>query len=303
MAKKSGTLAARLDLWNIIGEEVYVYLADPRCDYRVWDDIPRDLRLVKYSGPVEIIQPFEDKCLELGASLYQGFIPLSATGMDADGDDPMDPDILGKTIGEAWDESATKHWVRDSVAILIAVAVGAAVFLAVGFAVNRADAEMREAGYSAEKPMEAEDLALDVGKAEVRVLGPGPSFKLAEAEPQEPAAQQWVPEPDYGYSEPVAAGGSRYDNPFQSAGVANIGDQEFNWYSQNVMPGDGLTTLNENGRHVDEATGFVMDGDGYIAVASPWGRDPVGTVVETPYGQGKVYDSNEGNAYDLYTDF
>ena len=97
--------------------------------------------------------------------------------------------------------------------------------------------------------------------------------------------------------------GNDYGNPFKSQGVAYLGDTEFNWYSQNVMPGGGLTELNENGRHVDEATGFIMDGDGYIAVASPYGVDPVGTVVETPYGQGKVYDSNDGPAYDMYTDF
>lgn len=298
--QKSGTLVGRQDLWNSIGEQVYVYLADPRCDYRVWDDIPRDLRLVRYSGPVELVQPFEDKCLELGASLYQGFIPLSATGMDADGDDPMDPDIPGKTIGEAWDEEATKHWVRDGIAILIAIAIGAAIFLAVGFSVHKADAEMREAGagYSAaEKDLEAEDLSVDTGKAEVRVLGPGSSFEPVEQE------EQWVPEPDYGYSEPMVAGGSGYSNDFQSDGVAYIWDQEFTWYSQNVAPGGGLNELNANGRHVDESTGFVVDGDGYIAVASPWGRDKVGTVVETPYGQGKVYDSNEGDSYDLYTDF
>lgn len=103
---------------------------------------------------------------------------------------------------------------------------------------------------------------------------------------------------NYGYSY-----GNDYGNPFKGQGVAYLGDTEFNWYSQNVMPGGGLTELNENGRHVDEATGFIMDGDGYIAVASPYGVDPIGTVVETPYGQGKVYDSNNGPAYDMYTDF
>lgn len=97
--------------------------------------------------------------------------------------------------------------------------------------------------------------------------------------------------------------GNDYGNPFKGQGVAYLGDTEFNWYSQNVMPGGGLTELNENGRHVDEATGFIMDGDGYIAVASPYGVDPVGTVIDTPYGQGKVYDSNNGPAYDMYTDF
>jgi len=104
--------------------------------------------------------------------------------------------------------------------------------------------------------------------------------------------------PDLNNNPAYIGGGNSYGD-----GVAYIGDQEFNWYSQNVMPGGGLDELNANGRHVDESTGFVVDKDGYIAVASPWGRDEVGTVVDTPFGQGKVYDANEGDAYDLYTDF
>lgn len=141
--------------------------------------------------------------------------------------------------------------------------------------------------------------------------------RAAESASEAPIADQVDNQTDYwdgtAYSDPYdpelnnnAAyinGGNSYGNSFYSDGVAYIGDQEFNWYSQNVMPGGGLDELNANGRHVDESTGFVVDGDGYIAVASPWGRDEVGTVVDTPFGQGKVYDANEGGAYDLYTDF
>lgn len=107
------------------------------------------------------------------------------------------------------------------------------------------------------------------------------------------------------YYEEAAYGGSgnSYGNSFYTDGVAYLGDTEFKWYSQNVKPGGGLDELNANGRHVDGSTGFVVDGDGYIAVASPWGRDEIGTVVETPYGQGKVYDENRGDAYDIFTDF
>lgn len=123
-------------------------------------------------------------------------------------------------------------------------------------------------------------------------------------EPVEATAEEYYEEQSYDeyYEEPVYQGNS-YGNSFYSDGVAYIGDTEFKWYSQNVMPGGGLDELNANGRHVDEETGFVVDGDGYIAVASPWGKDEIGTVVETPYGQGKVYDENMGDAYDLYTDF
>lgn len=141
--------------------------------------------------------------------------------------------------------------------------------------------------------------------------------RAAETAQEAAVEDETAPEPDYwdgtAYSGPYNPdlnnntayinGGNPYGNSFYSDGVAYIGDQEFNWYSQNVMPGGGLDELNANGRHVDESTGFVVDKDGYITVASPWGRDEVGTVVDTPFGQGKVYDANEGGAYDLYTDF
>ena len=80
------------------------------------------------------------------------------------------------------------------------------------------------------------------------------------------------------------------------------GDTRYTWYSQNVLPGGGLTELNSNGRHVDEATGFIMDGDGYIAVASS--DHPHGAVVDTPWGPGKVYDEGcDSGTIDIYTDF
>lgn len=142
---------------------------------------------------------------------------------------------------------------------------------------------------------------------------------LAYHEDQEPAqAEQvgdcaheweaWTYSPCDGYDESLNNNlayldHGRYNNSFQSDGVAHIGDTEFNWYSQNVMPGGGLEELNNNGRHVDEESGFVVDGDGFIAVASPWGVDEVGTEIETPFGPGKVYDENQGDTYDLYTDF
>lgn len=140
----------------------------------------------------------------------------------------------------------------------------------------------------------------------VRIMQEIEAKEAAQAE-QEAAEAAIEAEAEYvdGYAEYGAYSGSysSYGNSFQSDGVAYIDGQEFTWYSQRTAPGGGLTELNENGRHVDESTGFVVDGDGYIAVASPWGQDAVGTVVDTPYGQGKVYDVNEGDSYDIYTDF
>ena len=58
--------------------------------------------------------------------------------------------------------------------------------------------------------------------------------------------------------------------------------------------------LNANGRTVD-SDGYVVDGDGFIAIASPYGADEIGTVVETPFGLGRVYDVCEDGSYDVYT--
>ena len=88
---------------------------------------------------------------------------------------------------------------------------------------------------------------------------------------------------------------------FQYYGVVDDGTHFYTWYSERVLPGGGLTELNENGRHSEG--GFVKDGDGYIAVASC--DYPKGTVIDTPWGQAKVYDTGylaEGQV-DVYVSF
>lgn len=97
-----------------------------------------------------------------------------------------------------------------------------------------------------------------------------------------------------------AVGAAVSAEEFQWLGVVYDGyGQRFTWYSENVLPGDGLYELNANGRHVD-GDGYVVDGDGYIAVASPDWDMPIGTVVETPFGVGRVYDYCGTDAYDIY---
>ena len=87
---------------------------------------------------------------------------------------------------------------------------------------------------------------------------------------------------------------------FQYQGVIEDNGRVFTWYSERILPGEGLTELNSNGRTVNES-GYVVDGEGYIAVASPYGVDEIGTIIETPFGLAKVYDTCENDSYDLYT--
>ena len=87
---------------------------------------------------------------------------------------------------------------------------------------------------------------------------------------------------------------------FQYQGVIEDGGRTYTWYSELVLPGEGLDELNGNGRTVNES-GYVIDGDGYIAVASPYGADEIGTIIETPFGMAKVYDYCENDSYDIYT--
>ena len=88
----------------------------------------------------------------------------------------------------------------------------------------------------------------------------------------------------------------------RSAGVMYDDDgTRYTWYGQNTLPGGGLDALNSNGRHVGEG-GVVMDGDGFMAVASS--DHPIGTVLETPFGQAKVYDTGcASGTIDVYTDW
>lgn len=69
-------------------------------------------------------------------------------------------------------------------------------------------------------------------------------------------------------------------------GVIYWGDYRWTYYSESVLPGEGLSIP---GRHTDE-TGFVCDENGYICLASS--DLNYGTIVSTPFGRmGCVYDS------------
>lgn len=131
---------------------------------------------------------------------------------------------------------------------------------------------------------------------------------LPEPEPEPQPEPQPEPEPEPEWAdvyEPIYSGND-YGNPFKQEGVAYDENYEYTWYSQNVLGGSGLDALNANGRHVDEDTGFIVDGDGYIAVAMNGVEQ--GTVIDTKWGEAKVYDTKRDGApydgtVDVYTDF
>ena len=81
---------------------------------------------------------------------------------------------------------------------------------------------------------------------------------------------------------------------FRKDGVVYANGYRYTYYSERVLPGKGLKIP---GRHSDGD--FVRDGDGYICVASS--DLPKGTVVDTPFGKGKVYDTGcPSGVIDIY---
>lgn len=103
----------------------------------------------------------------------------------------------------------------------------------------------------------------------------------------EPAGEPMPETPVGPEPEPIPQGSPLLYGPydFMSMGVLNWGGYRWTWYSQRVLPGNGLSIP---GRHVDE-NGYVSDGEGYICLASS--DLPYGTVVDTPFGKpGRVYD-------------
>ena len=81
---------------------------------------------------------------------------------------------------------------------------------------------------------------------------------------------------------------------FRKAGVVYYNGYKFTYYSEKVLPGPGLRIP---GRHSDG--NFVRDENNYICVAC---RDlPKGTVIDTPFGKGKVYDvCRDSGVVDVY---
>ena len=88
----------------------------------------------------------------------------------------------------------------------------------------------------------------------------------------------------------------------KSKGVTYYNGHKETYYSQRVLSGKGLRSLNNNGRHVAD-DGTVRDGDGYIAVACNY--LPKGSTIMTSLGPGKVYDTGgmTGKWIDIYVNW
>ena len=116
-----------------------------------------------------------------------------------------------------------------------------------------------------------------------------------------------APEPE---PKPVASssqgsgGSSNYSGgssgSFKQMGVVYDNNYRYTWYSQNVLPGGGL---NIPGRHVN-GQNFVCDENGYIVVAADPSTLAYGSVIETPFGTAKVYDTGcAPGTIDIYTNY
>lgn len=113
----------------------------------------------------------------------------------------------------------------------------------------------------------------------------------------EQAAQEAYYEPYYeeAYYEPAYYGG--YSNDFMQQGVVYGEDgTRYTWYSSNAA------YHYRTPEWTADEDGFYRDADGYYVVASE--DYAQGDVVDTPWGEGKVYDSGcDSGTVDMYVDW
>ncbi|MBD5140595.1 MAG: hypothetical protein HDT25_04150 [Ruminococcus sp.] len=86
-----------------------------------------------------------------------------------------------------------------------------------------------------------------------------------------------------------------------TGGVGAYNGRKETYYSQRVLPGNGLQIP---GRHVSSKDGTIRDKDGYIVVAADLSIYPKGTILECSLGPCKVYDTGvTGEHLDIYCDW
>lgn len=152
-------------------------------------------------------------------------------------------------------------------------------------------------------------VALDASKAALDQELAGAEMTLGEANAALEQRQEEAREREQAAAAAAArrasassSSGGEGDSPnvelaaFKQMGVIYQNGYRYTYYSERVLPGGGLSIP---GRHHED--GFVVDGDGYICVAS--NDHSYGTVVPVPFEgrMGKVYDSGcASGTLDIY---
>lgn len=156
-----------------------------------------------------------------------------------------------------------------------------------------------EASYNSKKDLEAQREELLAAKTEIDAAVEEANAAKEDAQEKynkAQAAAASVPKTSSVNAAP-AGGGYLTLQQMKFQGVVYYAGYRYTYYSQSVLPGNGLSIP---GRHVEG--GCVVDGDGYICVASS--THAKGTVVPTPLAQfpyGKVYDCGcAAGTIDLY---
>ena len=139
-------------------------------------------------------------------------------------------------------------------------------------------------------------------KEETPAPAPAQEVFVEESEPVEEVIEEEKPTfegVELEYSAPYNITSARLS---KSKGVTYYDGHKETYYSQRVLPGNGLKSLNNNGRHVAD-DGTVRDGDGYIAVACNYLSK--GSEIMTSLGPGKVYDTGgmTGKWIDIYVNW
>ena len=106
---------------------------------------------------------------------------------------------------------------------------------------------------------------------------------------------------DSGTFDAFSADGYMTAEEFRNYGIVNHNGECFTYYSELVLPGEGLEIP---GRYTDYE-GYVCDGEGYVVLATPNEyTHPRGSVIELPTGRmGKFYDFCPEGSIDVYVNW
>ena len=106
---------------------------------------------------------------------------------------------------------------------------------------------------------------------------------------------------DSGTFEAFSTDGYMTADEFYNYGIVNHNGECFTYYSEQVLPGEGLEVP---GRYTDWE-GYVCDGEGYVVLATPDEyTHPRGSTIELPTGRmGKFYDFCPEGSIDVYVNW